>query len=315
VGRYQYRKKNKPDSRFVRAVFPVPVLAAIAAWMAGVPVRLHTFTGQPWVHLRGPMRWFARRSDWLIGRLNTRCYADSASQRQFLVEQGIVPAQKLFVIGAGSLDGVNFRRFDPARFPDSDRAALKQTLGIPDNSPVLLFVGRITADKGIRELISAFCELKKAGSPAHLVLAGPFDADGGGIPRCDVENIQDVHIAGYTDRPEAYMAVADILCLPSYREGFGTVVIEAAAMGVPTVGTNIYGLMDSVVDGETGILVPPRDAAALKNALQSLLENTGMRLKMGQAAKDRAIKLFGADQMSEKVIEEYCHLLDDVTQD
>lgn len=285
------------------------LLAAIAAWLAGVPVRLHTFTGQPWLHLRGPVRWFARRSDWLICRLNTRCYADSASQRQFLIEQGIASAEKLFVIGVGSLDGVDCKRFDPARFPAAARAALRQSLTIPDGVPVLLFVGRITVDKGIRELMAAFRALKQTGSAAHLILAGPFDADGGGIPQSEVEHIPDVHVLGYTEHPEECMAVADILCLPSYREGFGTVVIEAAAMGLPTVGTKIYGLTDAVADGETGILVPPRDPVALQQALQVLLQNDALRLNMGQAAKYRAQTLFDSEQINGKVVEEYRALL------
>ncbi len=290
------------------------LLSAIAGRLAGVPVRLHTFTGQPWVYLSGPMRWFARRSDWLIGKLNTRCYTDSASQRQFLIRQGIVSADRLFVIGAGSIAGVDLARFSAARFPDPERAALKRALGIPLEAAVLLFVGRITADKGINELNHAFRRLRESGHNAHLLLVGPFDSDLGsgddGISRRDFDNVEDTHIVGYTECPEQYMAIADILCLPSYREGFGTVVIEAAAMGVPTVGTDIYGLTDAVVQGETGILVPPRDASALEHALQRLLEDNAQRLRMGQAARRRAQELFEAGQVNEKVIKEYGRLLE-----
>lgn len=290
------------------------LLTAIAAFLAGVPIRLHTFTGQPWVNLKGPVRWFARWSDWLIGKLNTRCYADSESQRQFLIDQGIVSARDMFVVGAGSLAGVDLNRFNPAGFSSQDRMATCQKLGIPEDVPVLLFVGRLAVDKGIRELISAFLEIKKAGSSAHLVLAGPFDAERGGkeeFSRHEIDGIRDIHLVGYTECPEMYLAIADILCLPSYREGFGTVVIEAAAMGVPTVGTDIYGLSDAVVNGETGILVPPYDSVALGEALETLLGNDELRLRMGRTARSRAQKFFDADQVNRKVVEEYCALLNE----
>lgn len=289
------------------------LLTAVAALLAGVPIRLHTFTGQPWVNMEGPIRWFARWSDSLIGKLNTRCYTDSASQRQFLIEQGIISAERLFVIGSGSLAGVDLDRFNPARFSGEERAALKFKSGIPPESPVLLFVGRITADKGVHELLAAFRQIKAAGSPAHLIFVGHFDSEiggGAGIVRRDLEGISDLHIAGFTECPETYIAIADILCLPSYREGFGTVVIEAASMGVPTVGSDIYGLSDAIVHGETGILVPPRNATELSNALSGLLADAEKRRSMGHAARKRAETLFDATQVNRKVIAEYCNLLD-----
>lgn len=288
------------------------LLTALAAILAGVPVRLHTFTGQPWVNMHGIKCWLARGSDRLIGKLNTRCYADSASQRQFLIDQRIVDSTHLFVIGAGSLAGVDIRRFERNRFLPDGCASIRQSLGIPDNAPVLLFVGRITVDKGVRELLLAFKMLKAAASDAHLVFLGRFDTDSGvlgSISSSDIECSCDTHIVGYSECPEAYLAIADILCLPSYREGFGTVVIEAAAMGVPTVGTDIYGLSDAVVHGETGLLVPSHNAELLANALGKLLANKSLREKMGESAKQRARALFNADIVNNEVAEEYIALL------
>ena len=238
------------------------LLTAIAAFLARVPVRLHTFTGQPWISMHGAKRWLARASDKLIGQLNTRCYTDSPSQRHYLIAQKIMNAERLSVIGKGSLAGVDMQRFSRNRYSPDECKATRASLGIPDHVPVLLFVGRITIDKGVRELLQAFRKLKAAASDVHLVFVGRFDTGSGmegTILPGDIEQLPDAHIVGYTDVPEAYLAIADILCLPSYREGFGTVLIEAAAMGVPTVGTNIYGLSDAVVQGETGILVSPRN--------------------------------------------------------
>jgi len=288
------------------------LLTALAAFFAGVPVRLHTFTGQPWVDMRGPKRWLTRASDRLIGMLNTRCYTDSASQREFLIEQGIADASRLFCIGAGSLAGVDVQRFDPNRFLQSQRESMRQLLGIPSDAPVLLFVGRITVDKGVRELLEAFQWLKATGSDVHLVLVGPIDAGSGvvgSILLSQIEHLLDVHVVGYTDSPESYLSIADILCLPSYREGFGTVVIEAAAMGVPTIGTEIYGLSDAVVHGETGLLVPPRNVEELASALEKLLADKLLRRRMGEAARQRALTLFDARKVNRQIVDEYRILL------
>src|SRR6185369_11609356 len=108
-----------------------------------------TFTGQPWITMRGLMRTLSCGCDWLIGILNTRCYTDSPSQRKFLIEQRIIKAERLFVIGAGSLAGVDTQRFDRNRFSHRQRKSMRHALSIPDGVPVLLFVGRITIDKGV----------------------------------------------------------------------------------------------------------------------------------------------------------------------
>lgn len=288
------------------------LLTALAAFFAGVPIRLHTFTGQPWIDMKGLIGWIARKSDSLISYLNTRCYADSKSQRHFLIEKGVVDSEKIFVIGEGSLAGVDLQRFDQNKFTDKERDLLKLSLGIPLNSLVLLFVGRITIDKGVRELLRASAILEKKGYQAHLVFVGPFDVDSGvigAISQQDIEKVSNTHIVGYCENPEKYMAIADILCLPSYREGFGTVVIEAAAMGLPTVGTDIYGLSDAIVNNETGLLVPPKDVEQLAEALTALLESEKLRTTMGLAAKYRAETLFDAKEVNKQLIAEYCNLL------
>lgn len=289
------------------------LLTSLAAFLACVPIRLHTFTGQPWVNMRGPKRWLAWSSDWLIGILNTRCYADSPSQKDFLIEQKIVNGRKVAVIGAGSVAGVDIERFNRERFSQEQCDDLRDSLQIPHGVPVLLFLGRITVDKGVRELIQSFCAMKASGIKAHLLLVGPIDvASGvsGALSARDIERVADTHWVDYTNIPEAYLAIADVLCLPSYREGFGTVVIEAAAMGVPTVGTNIYGLTDAVVHGETGLLVEPRNIEELSQALERLLADKQLRISMGAAAMQRARRLFDARQVNKQVIDEYLALLE-----
>jgi len=288
------------------------LLTAIAAYLACVPVRLHTFTGQPWVNMHGIKGWLARTSDKLVGRLNTCCYADSVTQRQFLIDHQILGGENLFVIGAGSLAGVDLQRFNPSRFSLADRLSMRSSLGIPKAASVLLFVGRITEEKGVRELLRAFAALKLVFSEAHLILVGPSDAESGvagAIAQVEITQLKDVHSIGFSMTPEAFMSIADVLCLPSYREGFGTVVIEAAAMGLPTVGSDIYGLADAVVNEETGLLVPPKDAEALSVAISRMLGDESLRIRMGEAARRRAEALFDSKKINLQTAEVYDSLL------
>jgi glycosyltransferase involved in cell wall biosynthesis len=288
------------------------LLAAIAGRLAGIPLRVHTFTGQPWVTLRGPMAQVARLADRAIGALDTHCYADSASQRQFLIASGVARPEKISVIGDGSIAGVDLMRFDPGRFSPAQRAATRMALGISEQSKVVLFVGRVGVDKGVMEMLEAFHAALAAGIDADLVLVGPFDPPAGPENAVSVSPLlrhPRIHHVGYTDTPEDYMAVADLICLPSYREGFGTVVIEAAAMGVPTLGTDIYGLRDAVADGVTGVLVPAKDAQTLTEKLKSLLAAPEELARLGRAARARAQKLFDARVVNDKVVDEYARLM------
>jgi glycosyltransferase involved in cell wall biosynthesis len=288
------------------------LLTALAAFFAGIPIRLHTFTGQPWVMLQGVMRWASRAADKLIGVLDTKCYADSRSQAQFLVSEGIVASRKMAVIGHGSLAGVDMGRFNPDHWPLSVKQEIRKVLGIAVSSKVIIFVGRISPDKGVAELIAVFYELLRMDYDVALLLVGPRDQDCGGVSSLDLKEAGQcsrIHRTGYTECPEKYLAIADIFCLPSYREGFGTVVIEAAAMGLPTVGTAIYGLTDAVVDGESGILVPPRDERALVGALKSLLDHPDTLHAMGKAARARCFEYFDARIVNAKVAQEYLNLL------
>ena len=288
------------------------MLAAIAAWLARIPVRLHTFTGQVWMEKRGILRYLAKAGDRVTACLNTQCYADSFSQREFIIAEQVASPRQIRVLGAGSLAGVDLQRFNPDAWVTRKHSILAE-LGINPGTRVITFIGRLTRDKGIDELVMAFESLRNGGMECVLLLVGPQDTDWDTLSaavRHTIKNDSSIRCVGYSSEPERYLAITDIFCLPSYREGFGNVVIEAAAMGVATVGTDIYGLSDAVVNGETGMLVPPRDAAALAITLSALLADEKRRAQMGSAAKRRAEELFSANEVNGKVIEEYRHLLD-----
>jgi len=288
------------------------LLTAIAGFAAKIPIRLHTFTGQPWVNKRGLIRVTTRTSDRIIAYLSSKCYADSKSQRNYLINEGIIAKDKIDVIGSGSLAGVDLKRFDASRWTLEEKLQLRTELRIDQKSKVLVFVGRITHDKGILELTDAVCSLLQSNYDIDLLIIGPLDQDRGGETSITLDQIKRsprIHYLGYTDCPEKYLSISDIFCLPSYREGFGTVVIEAAAMGIPCVGTLIYGLTDSVQDGQTGILIPPRDSEALKNGIRHLLDNPELCRQMGQAAQTRVEREYDARIINEKLAAEYSNLL------
>lgn len=289
------------------------LLAAIAGRAAGVPVRVHTFTGQAWAELAGPARWIAKAADRLIIALNTRCYADSASQRAFLESQGVAPRGKVVVLGPGSLAGVDTRAFDPARH-SAAAPGVRAKLGIEPADKVIVFVGRLTRDKGVAELVSAFLALTQKRGDVHVVLVGPQEPERDPLPdetRAVIAGNARIHAIGYSATPEQYLAASDLLCLPSYREGFGNVVIEAAAMGLPAVGTAIVGLRDAIEDGVTGVLVAPKDVHALAAALEAMLADDAGRRRMGQAARERALRLFDAEAVNARVLSEYAALVGD----
>ena len=282
------------------------LLCALAGKLAGNKVRLHTFTGQPWATMNGFKSLLLKNCDKLIGFLNTKCYADSNSQMEFLIANGIVSKRKISVLGEGSVAGIDLKRFRRDRYSDEEISEFKSSIGLPLGSKVILFVGRITADKGIKELVGAFNTLCATYADTYLVLVGPLEEDGRlALSAINPLTSQRVKFLGFSNEPEKYMRMADILCLPSYREGFGTVVIEAAAMGTPTVGTSIYGLTDAVVHEKSGLLVPVRDEEALASALSLLLDDDALRLKMATYAQNRAEEKFDTAVVSKCLVDEY----------
>lgn len=306
IAMYRYFSKERFD--IVHSTTPkAGLLCAVAAFLARVPIRLHTFTGQPWARLARPMRWLVKHGDRMIVRLNTKCYADSRSQADFLVAEGVAAPGRIAVLGGGSLGGVDLVQFNPDRWK-TRHAEIREEMGIPPGAKIITFIGRITRDKGIGELVAAFKRLINSGINAYLLLVGPFEPERDPLPDEVEEQIRHetrIKAVGYSAEPERYMSVSDVFCLPSYREGFGNVVIEAAAMGVPTVGTRIVGLVDSIVDGETGILVPPREVGALADALSRMLSDEALRTRMGKAAQERARTLYDSSTVNQLLLGEY----------
>lgn len=284
------------------------MLCAVAGFLARVPIRLHTFTGQAWVEMHGAMRLIVKTGDWVTATLNTFCYADSASQVEFIVAEGVVKEDKIRVLGSGSLAGVALDRFNLEKWADSTEETIEE-LNIPSGYKVVTFIGRLTKDKGINELVAAFKMLRKEGIKCILLLIGPEETKDGSLSNAVAGwSDSDIRAIGYSTEPERYLAMTDIFCLPSYREGFPNVMIEAAAMGVPAVGTDIVGVRDTVIEGETGLLVPPKSVDDLVRALKVLLTDVELCKQMGEKARERACREFSSERVNQAVLDEYVRL-------
>ncbi len=286
----------KPD--IVHSIMPkAGLLTAIAGLICRVPVRIHTFTGQVWATKTGAARAVYYWLDWLINSLNTICLTDSPSQSAFLHAHKISNSGRpLPVLSKGSLSGVDVARFNlPAL---TERAGhLRKQLGLNEANFVFAFIARKTRDKGAVDVLKAFALVSKTHPDARLLFVGPDESGGeiGDLLKSDQGLFNNVLDVGQVENHELYLAISDVLCLPSYREGFGTIVIDAAALGIPTIGSNIPGLVDSIMDGQTGVLFPAGDVNALAGIMKDFLENPGKYEKMRLHAKARVNEFFTAD--------------------
>ncbi|OYY94624.1 MAG: hypothetical protein B7Y41_06475 [Hydrogenophilales bacterium 28-61-23] len=286
---FRYFRAHRFDA--VHSVTPkAGLLAMSAARLAGIPNRIHCFTGQVWATRRGLVRGLLKNADRLIAANATRILTDSHSQREFLVSQGVLKLGQAEVLGHGSISGVDIERFQPdVRL----RESIRTELGVPRRACLLLFLGRLNRDKGVLDLAEAFARLARDNADVWLAMVGPDEAEiGAQFERRCGDAMARVRRIDYTPTPEHYMAAADVFVLPSYREGFGSVVIEAAACGVPAVASRIYGLTDAVEEGVTGLLHPPGDIPALHDSLLHICADAGLRSRMGERARARALADF-----------------------
>jgi len=288
------------------------LLAMMAATLCRVPVRMYHQHGLPLMTATGAKRRILRGAERTACWLAHQVICVSESLREVAIAEGLCPPEKIKVLKHGSIDGIEAdRKFNPARISTESAQLVRARHEIPPGALVMGFVGRIVRDKGLIELVQSWRVLREEWPSLHLLVAGPFESEDP-IP-ADVESTlrsdPRIHLAGTVhDMPGFYRAL-DLLVLPTYREGFGASLLEASAMELPVIATRIPGCVDAVRDGETGLLVPVRDAEALTAAIRTYLGDPGLRREHGAKGRDRARRDFDPEMMREALFQEYLRLL------
>jgi glycosyltransferase involved in cell wall biosynthesis len=296
-----YFKKMSFDA--VHTVTPkVGLLGVLAARLAGVKMRTHIFTGQVWHTKTGLFKKFLMSLDRFTVWNSTHILVDGESQRQFLIKNKIVKESSSFVLGKGSISGVDSNRFKPNT---NVKKEFREELGIKENEVLFMFLGRMNTDKGVNELAEAFNKLRNKYVNARLLLAGGDEENMTPIVQQKVINIESVIFYGVTLTPERLLQACDVFCLPSYREGFGTSIIEASLLEKPIICSDTYGLMETIIDNTTGLRHKVTDVDSLFVAMEKLMNNKGLRELLGKGGREYVLENFSAHTISEKWVKFY----------
>ncbi|WP_297125704.1 glycosyltransferase [uncultured Eubacterium sp.] len=281
--------------------------ASMAGKLAHVPVRLYCQWGLVFVGFQGLKRKIFQMEEKYVCHLSTHIEPDSNSNLRFAHEIGLYPKSKGSVIWNGSACGVNLTKFDISN-KEEYRKDIREQLDIPEDAFVYGFVGRITRDKGINELLEAY---KKLNDDSYLIMVGRSEVDetiNQELYTWASKN-EKIKFTGYTTVVEQYLSAMDCYILPSYREGFGMGVVEAEAMGVPVIVTDIPGPIDAMIDNETGIVVQKADVESLYNAMISIREDKVRYFAMAEKAHDFAVNNFEQKQLFSYILEDRKKLL------
>jgi len=291
------------------------LLGQYAALLAGVPLRVHTIHGLYFPgHMNPRRRWLfvlLERITMLFSHLNL---SQNPEDVPVAIEEGICRAGRIELIG----NGIDITAFDPALYPRERRREIRRSLGLEAHHQVVGIIARFVAEKGYLELLEAARIITSRSPDVRFILVGGYETEKRDALHPNV--IRDMGLEGVvlylghrTDVADLYAAM-DVLALPSHREGFPRVPMEAAAMGVPAVVTNIRGCRQTVDDGRTGYLVPLRDPSALAEALWGLLEDGSRREAFGRAAREKALDEFDERIVFGRVINAYRRLLENASQ-
>ena len=287
------------------------LLVGLAAWFNRVPCRIYTLRGLRVETATGPKRWLLLLTERIACACAHRVICVSLSLRQRAVELGVVPPEKTIVLASGSSNGVDPYRFSSTPERLADAAAVRRRLGIDPYRAVIGYVGRLTSDKGVPELMTAFGLVRQRFPSAALLLVGSYER-GDPVPpemRAAIESDLGVIRVDFTSEIATYYFVMDMLVLPTHREGFPNVVLEAQAASRPVVTTRATGALDSVCDSVTGLLVPVGDTAGLADALMKLLSDRDLARRMGRAGRERVIREFRHETIWEALAGFYRELL------
>jgi len=283
------------------------LLGMLAARLRSLPRRVYLLRGLKLERSRGLKRWILLTAERLACSCAHVVLCNSKSLSAEALALGLAPAAKLLVLGEGSSNGVDVERFSPGP------GAVRDKFAIPRDAPVVGFVGRLTRDKGLPELIEAFDRILLAEPKTHLLLVGWFDRAEDALAaelRHRILAHPRIHCTGFVSDTAPYYRGMDVMVLPTWREGFPNAVLEAQASGIPVVTTESTGARDAVVAEVTGLLIPPGYPEAIVEAVVKLLRDPERRFYMGRAARAWVTEHYSEDRVLGLTADYYLSLLE-----
>jgi glycosyltransferase involved in cell wall biosynthesis len=271
-------------------------ITALSAFILRVPYRVHWFTGQIWITKKGLSVIFYKFLDKVIFFLSHHVLVDSPSQRRFLIANKIILNTKSTVLHKGSVGGVDIKKF---KFNFKNRNKLRKELSIPKSSFVFLYLGRIHQDKGVIELINAFKKIENFYN-IFLIFVGPIECHDF---KKLIKNNNQIKYCGSTNQPQKWYSIANLLCLPSYREGFGTAIIEAGSCSLPTLASDIYGIEDAIIKDQTGFFHKVGNVNDIKKKMLYAINNRNLLKTYGKKARKRVVINFNANLLAKKFLD------------
>nr|WP_255510563.1 glycosyltransferase family 4 protein [Flavobacterium sp. GSA192] len=304
---YVVFKKEKPQ--IVHSITPkAGLLSMIAAKLAGVPVRIHTFTGLIFPSKTGFLQRLLITMDRVLCFCATHIYPEGQGVKKDLIQYKIT-SKPLKVIANGNVNGIDTSYFSKEKVSLQEQESLKKELGISENDFVFIFVGRLVGDKGINELIRAFSQLPTPNS--QLLLVGSLESNLDPLQAetlIEIENNSKIISVGFQSDVRSYFAIADCLAFPSYREGFPNVVLQAGAMGLPSIVTDINGSNEIIVEGQNGIIVPSKNINALQEAMSKMIGKGAFYNQLQQNARKMIVSIYEQKVVWDALLNEYNEL-------
>lgn len=284
------------------------LVTMIASKCAGIPIRLHTVAGLPLMETKGLKRSILKSVEKLTYSCATMVYPNSKGLYDFIVENKFTEHGKLKIIGNGSSNGINTKHFSPEQVSQSEQENLKTALGIEAEDFVFVFVGRLVGDKGINEVVQAFKKLINQNSKVKLILVGMEERDLDPLEQWTQEEInsnKNILFVGYQDDIRPYLVISKALVFASYREGFPNVVLQAGAMGLPSIVSNINGCNEIIVDGKNGIIIPVKNSEAIEKAVLRMMNEKVFFLSLQSNTREMITSRYEQQVIWDCILEEY----------
>ncbi|WP_276166273.1 glycosyltransferase family 4 protein [Zobellia alginiliquefaciens] len=303
---YTLFRKEKPF--IIHSITPkAGLLSMVAGYLAGVPNRLHTFTGLVFPTQTGIMKKMLIFFDRIICFCATNIYPEGLGVKNDLISYGI-SKKPLKIIGHGNINGIDLSHFDPNLYSNTVLQDIRNELSILESDFVWCFVGRIGRDKGIEEMITSFTQIQKQSKNSKLLLVGPYEKELDPLPTSiehEIETNKSIISVGWQQDVRPYFAISNVFVFPSYREGFPNVLLQAGAMGIYSIVTDINGSNEIIEDKLNGTIIPVKDSNALTEAMLNCLKDRSNHVNYNEKYRQMIAKKYSQEYVWSEQLKEY----------